>query len=139
MSQFWIETLKLAIPIVGAVLVWAVNENSKRKWEDYQRKENNYKALLSTLKGFYIATANREQKQAFLDQLNLCWLYCSDDVIRKAYTFLTTIHTDARKSDTEKERALSELVLAIRKDLISREAVRETSLTAEDFRHFTVT
>jgi Pyruvate/2-oxoacid:ferredoxin oxidoreductase delta subunit len=139
MDTFWSDTLKLSVPIIAVVVAWAVNEHSKRKWEEYTRKEANYKALLEALKGFYVETANREQKEAFLDQLKLCWLYCPDEVIRKAYAFLATVYTDARTTDAEKELALGELVLAVRKDLLSRKTVRETSLTAADFKHFRAT
>lgn len=130
MDTFWSDTLKLSVPIIGAVVAWAVNEFSKRKWEEYIRKEANYRTLLLTLKGFYVDTANREQKDAFLDQLKLCWLYCPDEVIRKAYAFLATVHTDTSTTHVEKERALGELVVAVRKDLLSRKTVKGTSLTA---------
>ena len=55
----------------------------------------------------------------------LCWLYCPDAVIHKAYNFLDHVHTGVKKSDEEKEQALGTFVLAVRKDLPARETVVE--------------
>jgi hypothetical protein len=38
--------------------------------------------------------------------------------------------------DDVKENAMNDLVLSIRKDLLSRELVNKTKLTDKDFRHF---
>lgn len=134
------DYLKIFIPIVGAIITWVANERRKRKWEEYQRKEAKYQALLKSLKGFYTSPSPEEAeeakvlKQAFLEQLDLCWLYCPDELIKKAYVFLSCVHTSIRCTDEEKEKALGELVLAIRKDLLSRKIVRKTELKPEDFK-----
>lgn len=134
-----IDFLKFALPAAGAVWAWLSNERRRRVWRDYQRKEQRYRQLMRSLRGFYVADADRSKKQAFLDQVNLCWLYCPDDVIRKLYAFLDTVSAAGRKEDREKELALAEVIAAIRGDLIYRRPVRRTSLTAADFRHLTAT
>ena len=101
----------------------------------YVRKEDQYKQLVRCLRGFYVETLNKELRAEFLDQLNICWLYCPDDVIKKAYAFLDTVHTGQKKNDSIKENAVGELILSIRKDLLSRKLVKETSLLPKDFRH----
>ena len=133
--DFW----KFVLPLLGAVIAWYVNEWRKRLADQYQRKEANYKELIRALRGFYEGAANaNELKLEFLNQLNVSWLYCPDDVIRKGYAFLETVHARERRSDSEKQRAFGAFVEAIRKDLISRNLVHRTRLTADDFRHFVV-
>ena len=140
------ETVNILIPVIGAVIVlvsglatWRLNERSKRIHEEYKRKEEKYSGLIRSLRGFYIDSFNKELRSEFLNQLNLCWMYCPDEVIRKAYNFLLMVHTDQRHSDEEKEKAVGELMLAIRKDLISRKPLGKTNLTPRDFRHLKAT
>jgi len=130
------------ITIVGSVLVvvigWYLNERSKRKWEAYKRKEDSYKELIRTLEGFYQDNPDSKLREEFLNQLNLCWLYSSDEVIKSAYSFLETVHTDTNNRDENKER-MSSLVLAMRTDLLSGKIVKKSKLTADDFRHLRAT
>lgn len=131
--------LTIFISIVGAIIAWFANEWRKRVWDEYQRKEAKYQALLESLEGFYTSvdpSKAKTLKQAFLNHLNLCWLYCPDNVIEKAYVFLSCVHTDVRCTDDQKEKALGEFVLAIRQDLLSRKVVRKTSLKPDDFKIF---
>lgn len=138
-----IEFLKFFLPLAGAVVAWFVNERRKRYWEEYQRKEDRYQELIKSLKGFYVsswtADESKHLKNHFIDQLNLCWMYCPDDVIRKVYAFIDTVHTDRQASHQEKEEALGALILAIRKDLISRKILSDTKLEPREFRHLTST
>ena len=130
--EFW----KFAAPLFGAVVAWFVNEWRKRVWEQYQRKEDSYKKLVRCLNGFYVGASNAaELKAEFLSQLNRCWLYCPDGVIKKGYAFLDTVHTDQLSPDEVKEKAMGDFVAAIRKDLLSRKLVRKTALEGKDFRH----
>jgi hypothetical protein len=130
-AEFW----KFVIPLLGAVLAWFLNEWRKRLWEQYVRKEDQYKQLVRCLRGFYADTGNKELRAEFLDQLNICWLYCPDDVIKKAYAFLDTVHTDQKQNDSIKENAVGEFVISVREDLLSRKLVAKTKLLSKDFRH----
>ena len=133
--DFW----KFALPLLGAVVAWFLNEWRKRLWEQYQRKEASYKELVRCLRGFYVGVQNAERLKAdFLDQLNQCWLYCPDEVVRRGYDFLDTVHTKAAQADEVKEKAMGEFVAAIRRDLLSRQLVKCTKLTGADFRHLKV-
>ena len=124
------------MPLLGAVTAWFANEWRKRIADQYQRKEANYKELIKSLRGFYVGAANAEAlKVEFLNQLNAAWLYCPDDVIKKGYTFLDTVHAKAIRTDSEKEAAMGEFVTALRNDLLSRKLVRTTSLEASNFKH----
>ena len=143
MEQGMVNTL---IPVIGAAILffsglvtWYLSERSKRIYEEYKRKEEKYSSLIRSLRGFYVDSFNKELRTEFLNQLNLCWMYCPDDVIHKAYNFLLMLHTDQKHSDEEKEKAVGELMLAIRKDLISRKPLEKTNLKPEDFRHLRAT
>ncbi|WP_278487185.1 hypothetical protein [Achromobacter insolitus] len=130
--DFW----KFAVPLVGAVVAWFVNEWRKRVADQYQRKEASYKELLRSLRGFYVgATSAPQLRSEFLNQLNTAWLYCPDEVIRKGYAFLGTAHSAQTHSDEQKEKAMGEFVAAIRQDILSRKLVNRSSLTAADFKH----
>jgi len=139
-------TVNMLIPIIGAVIVfvsglvtWYLNERSKRIYEEYKRKEDKYSALIRSLRGFYVDSFNKELQTEFLNQLNLCWMYCPDEVIHKAYNFLLMLHTAQKYSDEEKEKAVGELILTIRKDLISKKPLVKTNLKPEDFRYLRAT
>ena len=134
-----VEFLKFALPLLGAVIAWFANEWRKRVTDQYQRKEASYKELLRSLRGFYVGARSAEELRAeFVNQLNIAWLYCPDNVITKGYAFLDTVHTQKVSTDAEKELALGAFVAAIRNDLLSRKLVRTTSLSATDFRHLGV-
>jgi len=135
-------TVNILIPVIGAVIVfisglvtWYLNERSKRIYEEYKRKEEKYSELIRSLRGFYVDSFNKDLRTEFLNQINLCWMYCPDEVIHKAYNFLLMVHTDQKYSAEEEEKAVGEFILAIRKDLISRKPVGKTNLKPEDFRH----
>jgi hypothetical protein len=49
------------------------------------------------------------------------------------------VHTGQKPPDAEKERAIGEFILAIRKDLLNRKPVRHTNLKPEDFKHLRAT
>lgn len=134
----YVRAIVLIVPpvivLISGIVIWRLNEHSKRTYEDYKRKEEKYSELIKCLRGFYVRSSNEELKDEFLKQLNLSWLYCSDEVIHKAYEFLGMVHVDKQYPDGEKEKAVGELVLAMRKDLITRSRIKKTALKPEDFR-----
>ncbi len=140
----WFDVLKVSVPVFVAVVGWLLNERSKRQWERYKRKEDRYVALLDKLKGFYVganpATAKGD-KNDFIHQLNVAWLYCPDAVIRKGYHFLECVHTGVKKSDEAKELAVGEFVACMRKDLLGKKFLfwEQTRLEASDYRHLSST
>jgi hypothetical protein len=130
------DFIKFFIPLSGAVIAWYLAEYRKRASEEYIRKEERYRELILALRGFYIGSEDPAQRQAFLDQVRMCWLYCPDEVITCAYAFLLSVHAQMTSDDRTKEMALGRVMSAIRNDLISRRIVKATLLTATDFRHF---
>lgn len=132
-------TISLIGAIIISLMTWYLNERSKRIYEEYKRKERKYSKLISSLKGFYISSFNKELRDEFLNQLNLCWMYCPDEVIIKAYNFLSTVDTNNKSTNKEREKALGEFILSIRKDLIKRKPLKKTNLKPEDFKNLKAT
>ena len=144
----WEDVAKILVPTVVPVAIvvigWFLNEHSKRRWQRYDRMEERYIALLKNLKGFYRGTnpdEARKMKEEFLTQLNLCWLYCPDITISRAYYFLDHIHTGVLKSDEEKEEALRGFAFQLRKDLFKEKPWpwQDTKLVSRDFRFLSST
>ena len=134
--EFW----KFSAPIFGAIIAWGLNEWRKRVWEQHQRKEESYKALLHSLKGFYEGTEDSTKlKQEFLDQLNYYWLYCPDDVIEKGYGFLDSVQAQNKSSNEIQENRMGDFVASIRRDLLSQKLVKNTNLNGKDFKILKVT
>jgi hypothetical protein len=73
-------------------------------------------------------------KAKFLEQINLCWLYGPDEVIRKANDFLAKVEQGAE----DRELAAGKFVLPVRRDLVSQGFRRTTDLKAEEFQHYAV-
>ena len=130
----WAPQLALLIPLVTAIIAWYVNERSKRSWEEYVRKEQHYSALLRSVRGFYASSADRNLREEFLQQLDLCWLYCPDEVIIKGYAFLDAVHEDSASNPGERDAALGNFVAQIRRDMLHRGLVTQTDLDGSRFR-----
>ncbi len=132
------DFLKFFIPLAGGVIAWFFNERRKRAWEEYLKKEEHYRELLRTVRGFYVETNDPKLRDEFLEQLKQCWLYCPDEVITFGYMFLNSVHTKKVSTDEEKEGALGDFIVSIRRDLLSRKITRKTKLTSKDYQHLRV-
>jgi len=138
MQQTTVDISIIVFGVISTIGIWALNEWRKRVYEEYKRKEERYIELIRSIKGFYISSQNKELKNKFLSQLNLCWIYCPDEVIKQVNKFLNMVSID-KYSDDEKEKAVGEFVLAMRKDLFARKILRKTELKPEDFKHWKAT
>ena len=130
------DFIKFFLPLAGAVVAWFVNERRKRIWEAYKRKEERYTNLIRSLKSFYKATKTAKLRQEFIDEFNLCWLYCPDEIIKKGYSLFDAFTPVNNRSDKEKHDAIGEFVASIRRDLLSRKIVKRTELRASHYGHF---
>jgi hypothetical protein len=123
-----------AIGILGAVLTYGLNERSKRAHEDDSRREDKYWYLISSIRGFYSRSLDRELQKRFILQVSSCWMYCPDEVVRKVYAFIDAVIADGDSSDCHKEQAEGELMATIREDSYGRRFRKKSRLTAPDFR-----
>lgn len=129
----YLDYLVIIISLIIAIGTWVINEIFKRKWEEYRRKEERYRILLETSRGFYSEKEKDELKIAFINQVGLCWLYCPDKVIKKANDFLQKSSTDSNNSPEDVTKAFQEFILVIRNDLLERKIVKNTSLSSDEF------
>ncbi|MBM4241786.1 MAG: hypothetical protein FJ150_09035 [Euryarchaeota archaeon] len=111
-NSLLIAIVGIFIPSIIAILVAAFsyyfNEKSKRRFEEYKRKEDRYHALIRNLQGFK-SPIEEEKITEFLDQANLCWLYCPDEVIYKLNAFLDAFNVNEDiRSKQEKRMKISE-------------------------------
>jgi hypothetical protein len=132
-ERLW-SLLPIFVPLIIAIVAWWLNEQSKRQAEEYVRKEQNYKSLIANLNGFRADQRDPEKAQRFLDSVNECWLYGPDDVIHAANRLVASMETGVVMADAKRVQLVGDLMVVIRRDLISREPVSDTSLTAKDFR-----
>ena len=130
--------------IVGAMVVillpWFLNEWAKRDFAQRQKKEENYRKLLLHLRYFYRNIDNAGitgYDIDFIEEMSICWLYSSDDVIKKGNMFLETVKDNSNVSNKDKKEAMGNLVAAIRKDNLhwSLSKWKKTELTGNDFKH----
>jgi hypothetical protein len=133
LAGVWVPLLVALLVGAVALVSWSRTAAAERAHQDYVRREQRYAALVSSIRGFH-AGGPIDEKAEFLQELNPCWLYCSDEVIRAGYRFLETVQIGASSDRAGKQLALGALVLAIRHDLIRREPVTSTTLTAEEFK-----
>ena len=129
----WTQLLVVGFTAAVGFVTWGLNERSKRRFEDYTRREARYVQLVRGLRGFHVGSEDRGAKETFLSELELSWLYGSDDVVRAAYAFLQTVKTGQRTSEEERRVAAGNLVVAIRGDLLRRAPLKRTSLKASEF------
>jgi hypothetical protein len=129
----WIPLLVAVLSLVGTVGVWRLNEGSEREEAAYLSREERYAKMVATIHGFYEETPSVTLREEFIKQLELAWLYCPDDVIRKGYAFLHTVSDTSNVPEAEQQAALGEFLLAIREDLLMNKRVKSTRLTAGEF------
>jgi hypothetical protein len=127
--------------ILVASITWGINEYERRETENYIRREKRYQRLVKLLRGFYEGGADARQREAFLVELNLCWLYCPDVVIRRGYVLMDSVSTGSTSSSEQRHLAAGDMLDAIRRDLRGSTLVpfwKRTSLKGADFRHYGV-
>jgi len=132
------DFLKFFLPLAAGVVGWLANERAKRQTEEYTRKEQRYRVLLLSLQGFYDVSVNLQQRQEFLNQLTLCWLYCSDEVVLAGQDFLAKMMDTSGSTQDQKNQSAADLIGAIRRDLLSRRVIRRTALTGREFQRVAV-
>ncbi|MBN1862161.1 MAG: hypothetical protein JW790_00755 [Dehalococcoidales bacterium] len=138
MVSLWVPIVVAIIAAVSGYLVRGFDKRKEREAEEYRRKEERYINLILCLRGLVVSSENKALREKFLDELNLAWLYCSDDVISKINSLMCLIpvggSTKGKTASTEEiMTAFGGLFLAIRKDLISRKLIKKTDLKNTDF------
>lgn len=129
------------IGILGSVTGWIYNEIQKRKLKLLLEKEKRYENIIRLLRNLGEAGANSDKGNEFIVEIQLCWMYCPDEVIKKGNQFLDSMNPKiGEKSQEDIDRIKGEFILELRKDLIKmnksifRFLLNNTKLDSQDFR-----
>lgn len=138
----WAIAWKIAV--LTAVLTTTMNgllfflgEMRKAKWTAYEHKEARYHNLISAMRGTFqndpLIENPFEANRKFFEEVDLCLMYCSDDVLRATWGLI-----DRSKPQNEgvygvnaTTGALKNVLYAIRRDMFG-EVGKETTIAVGD-------
>lgn len=130
-----LQTLLITLisAFVGGYISFYFTSKSKKDDAILKFREEKYSNLLILLKGFVGNTANSEIKRQFFDEQYRSWIYSSDEVVLAINNLVELIKANEHKDPDvlEGRRAIGNVVLAMRKDLL-----RKTKL---EYKHFNYT
>ena len=101
--------LAIVLPIAFAVLIslggYLFEKDRERKARIHERKEELYKNLVLSLRGFFIESTDTALKQEFVDETRLARLYASDEAIKSLNNVLDIMMKteEAIKGETGKD------------------------------------
>ena len=116
-----------------ALYQWDKNKEAEFERNQFVRKEERYRGLIKSLKGFSVTGRNSEQIDLFIENYQLLWLYAPDTVIQLTNSFLKTVHTGNEATSPGREKAMRCLILEMRQDMLVRKRVTQTSLSDTEF------
>lgn len=134
MKEWLIALIPLVSAAVGALLTYLYTSRSKREETIVRFKEEKYAKLLVKLQGFVGSTTSPKLKREFFEEQYQSWLYASDEVI-KAINDMVQIVIDGKGSQPDPEvgnRAVGEIVLAMRRDLLHKTDLDYTAFRYTD-------
>ena len=130
------ELLFAIIPVLSAALAaflaYRFTSRSKRDESIARFKEEKYAKLLVKMQGFVGNTTSAKLKREFFEEQYQSWLYASDEVVQaiNALVQLVIANRSAAPDPEVGRKAVGEIVLAMRRDLLQK-----TKLSHESFRY----
>jgi len=124
--------LALTSAFIGGFVSYYFTSKSKKLEAIIRFREEKYSNLLILLQGFVGNTVSYDTKKKFFEEQYKSWVYCSDEVVL-AINNLVQLVIDLKGKDPNPEegrKAIGDIVLAMRKDLLGK-----TNLTFKDFRY----
>lgn len=122
MKEWIIAIVPLLSAGVGAFLAYLFTSRARRDESIQRFKEEKYAKLLVKLQGFVGATTSGQLKREFFVELYQSWLYASDAVVESLNSMVQLV-IDSRGQAPDAEagrRAVGEIVLAMRRDLLGK-------------------
>ena len=132
MKEWLIALVPLVSAALGALLAFLFTSRAKRGESILRFKEEKYAKLLVKLQGFVGVTTSGQLKREFFEEQYQSWLYASDEVVQSVNALVSLV-IEAKGSLPDPEagrRAVGEVVLAMRRDLL-----RKTHLDYTAFRY----
>ncbi|MDX1462198.1 MAG: hypothetical protein R3359_04010 [Marinirhabdus sp.] len=134
-SSFIIAVVGALVSIALAIFQWNATQKAELKAFEKQRKEAAYKNIIYSLNGFYgemeeclSVSEIAKLRFDFSNQMDNCWLYCSDEVVQRTQALIEAVSNESPKDVQTKVR--NELFLAIRKEFKP-----DTTLDSKDYIH----
>lgn len=126
--------LPILTAIISSYLTYYFAIKSKRDEAILKYKEEKYSNLLVLLQGFVGATANSKTKKEFFKEQYKSWLYSSDEVTEAINKMIQLIiESEGRNPNPEEGRkAVGNIIVAIRKDLLGKTKLDYSSFTYTD-------
>ena len=132
MKEWFIALVPIASAALGAFLAFLFTSRAKRDESILRFKEEKYAKLLVKLQGFVGETTSAQLKREFFEEQYQSWLYASDEVV-EAINNLVQLIIASKGAPPDPEaghKAVGEIVLAMRRDLL-----KTTTLTHSSFRY----
>ena len=122
--------LALISALIGGYISYYFTSKSKKQEAIIKFREEKYSNLIIFLQGFYGTTSNSETKKKFFEEQYRSWTYSSDEVINALNNLVELVKkNEGQKPNPEEgQKAIGNIVLAMRKDLLGK-----TNLTFKDF------
>ena len=132
MKEWLIALVPLASAALGASFAFLFTSRARRDESILRFKEEKYAKLLVKLQGFVGITSSGQLKREFFEEQYQSWLYASDEVVQSVNALVSLV-IEGKGSLPDPEagrRAVGEVVLAMRRDLL-----RKTHLDYTAFRY----
>jgi hypothetical protein len=134
MKEWLIALVPLVRAALGAFLAYLFTSRTKRDESITRFKEEKYAKLLVKLQGFVGATTSAQLKREFFEEQYQSWLYASDEVV-ESLNRMARLVIESRDAPPDHEigrKAVGEIVLAMRRDLLHKTALDYTSFQYTD-------
>jgi hypothetical protein len=124
--QFLLPTITA---VIGACLTFYFSNRSKKQESIIRFKEAKYANLLIKLQGFVGNTTSAKAKKEFFEEQYQSWLYCSDEVVEAINEMVNLVINSRGKTPSPHEgrKAIGNIVLAMRKDLLGKSKLDYTA------------
>ena len=153
MTEFTATIVSIVLPLIIAILAWALNMRGRLNWEKQKRKEERYRGILEVIHGFHSGdgqTIDDQTFESFTREWRLAWVYCPDEVILAGNRFLQSVVNmstatllQAEALDGQERDRLEEMVAAENRNAgellaqfllaIRRDVQKKTRLTTKDY------
>lgn len=131
-SVLFTSFLALISAIIGGFISYYFSSKSKKLEVMLKFREEKYSNLLIHLQGFVGTTTSSVTKKKFFEEQYKSWIYGSDEVVTAVNKLVELVIKSQGKEPNAEEgrKAVGNIVLAIRKDLLGK-----TTLSYKDFRY----
>ncbi|MCA0175719.1 MAG: hypothetical protein LCH73_05430 [Proteobacteria bacterium] len=134
MKDLLIALVPLLGAALGAFLAFYFTSRAKRDESIIRFKEEKYSKLLVKLQGFVGTTTSGQMKREFFEEQYQSWLYASDEVVEAINTLVQLVIASGGSppDPAAGRKALGNIVLAMRLDLLKRTALSHTAFKYTD-------